>query len=157
MKITIKCSSEQVVLMAIDEFEKSYNGWFRRMPSKVRIKKDGDFFVVGIEDRFFTECFLKFVQSRKFFKKYFKTEVSLDEVTGFVSSECVADAIEAFNGAYNDFYIESSVEIAEIQTDRGILYVPIFYNQGLERLFWEYVRRNGALRENVLTGEEVYQ
>jgi len=155
MEIMLKCNSEQALLMAIDDFEKTYPGFKGVLFSECFLKV-GEVFTFSVNS-ICTEYFLEFVQSKEFFKKYFQTEVSLNEVTGFISSENAVDAIDAFNDALSDFYIEPSVEIAEVRTDKGILYIPKICNCRLERIFWGFVFNRDTLVEKILTGNEVYQ
>lgn len=154
MEMILKCNSEQALLMAIDDFEKTYPGFKGVLFSECFLKV-GEVFTFSVNS-ICTEYFLEFVQSKEFFKKYFQTEVSLNEVTGFISSENAVDAIDAFNDALSDFYIEPSVEIAEVQTDRGVLHIPKICDCRLERIFWDFVFKHDDLEENVLTGEEAY-
>lgn len=151
MKITIICSHAQALWMAKSEFESSGIHTL----DMIKITRKNGCFVIPVEDEG-SKAFLEFVQSRKFFKKYFQTQVYLDEITGFTSSEYAVDAINVFNAALNDFYIEPFVEISEVRTNKGILHIPEICNCRLERIFWDFVFKHDTLEENVLTGDEVY-
>ena len=162
MEITLNCDCDQALWMAKREFEESGD----YILDMITIKRKGSGFVIPIEDQD-SKAFLEFVQGNQkrekrsnenFYSDHFKTSVRCDSVRGFISQECLVEAIDAFNQAQMDYYIDPCISVAEIATDKGIIFVPEINDLRLERLFWDYVNKYCDLKGVaycIVTGNEV--
>lgn len=162
MTTKIKCVSEQVLFMATKEFQDKYPE-FKGMIYPECFQTNGNIFEFQINN-LCAECFLEFVQGDFFFRKHFQTETFVDDVMGFKSPESAFEAIDYFNDAAATIEdcispllpIDSSVDIAEILTDRGVLYIPEICDCRLGKIFWDFVKGRLDLWSNVVVGDEVF-
>lgn len=162
MKITVICGCDQALWMAKSEFE----SLGIHMLDMIKITRKNGCFVIPVEDEG-SEAFLEFVQGNQknekssnetFYSKNFRTDVRFGLVRGFVSRECLAEAIDVFNRIQADCYLDPCVDVAEINTDNGIIFVPEINDPRLEAKFWDYINyycvRNG-FEYCIVTGNEV--
>ena len=162
MKITVICGCDQALWMAKSEFESSGI----HMLDMIKITRKNGCFVIPIEDEG-SEAFLEFVQGNQknekssnetFYSKNFRTDVRSDSVRGFVSQESLSEAIDLFNRVQTNYYVDPCVDIAEINTDMGVLFIPEINDCRLESLFWTYVTHDchqDSIEECVAIGNEV--
>jgi len=159
MATIIKCLSEQVLLMAIQEYLDKYPE-FKGMIYPECFQTKGNIFEFQINS-LCAESFLEFVQGDFLFSKYFKTETFVNDVMGFKSPESAFEAIDYFNDAIQDgisprLPIDSSVDIAEILTDKGVLHIPEICDCRLEKIFWDFVKGRLDLWCNIIVADEVF-
>jgi hypothetical protein len=162
MTTKIKCVSEQILFMAIAEFQDKHPE-FKGIIYPECFQTNGNIFEFQINS-LCAESFLKFVQGDFFFGKHFQTETFVDDVMGFKSPESAFEAIDYFNDAVTSVEngisgrlpIDPSVDIVEILTDRGVLYIPEICDCRLGKIFWDFVKGRLDLWCKVVVGDEVF-
>jgi len=150
MKITVICGCDQAFWMAKSEFESSGIHTL----DMIKITRKNGCFVIPVEDEG-SEAFLEFVQGNQknekssnetFYSKNFRTDVRSDSVRGF-------------NQIQVDCYLDPCVDVSEINTDNGIIFVPEINDPMLEKKFWDYINRycvRNGFEYCIVIGNEVF-
>lgn len=161
MRIIIECTSEQVFWTSVSEFEK-----LGHCIDLLRVRNKKGVFVIPVCDSG-AEMFLEFVQENQkkeknsnddFYSKHFVITVHLDSVRGFVSQECLVEAIDLYNQSQMDYYVDPCIDVAEIKTDEGIVFVPEINDCRLECRFWDWAACyyvNNDIEHCIVIGNEV--
>ena len=76
-----------------------------------------------------------------------------------LSLENVLRAIDVFNQIQVDCYLDPCVDVSEINTDNGIIFVPEINDPMLEKKFWDYINRycvRNGFEYCIVIGNEVF-
>jgi len=136
------CKTEQRILMAVSDFN---------MAAKDKIQ--GDSFYKFTNNRYEIdidtepiEKFARFVDDSHEHSNFFWVEI---EIEGFKSYERAVAVIETFNKRNNDYYIDPSSSITQIDCASVSIFTVFCTELELAQKFWEFVNTSTALKEKI--------